>query len=107
MGTYDKDRNLIYVVYMIPAPDDSVEAGTSYIRGIDGLFEEVERIKKRTGHQIVYLGEWHSHPHHCSNAPSAFDQTLFGTMSTEMSNSDYPFVMGILGDEGLNLIAQM
>ena len=107
LGTYDKDRNLIYVVYMIPAPDDSVEAGTSYIRGIDGLFEEVERIKKRTGHQIVYLGEWHSHPHHCSNAPSAFDQTLFGTMSTEMSNSDYPFVMGILGDEGLNLIAQM
>lgn len=107
LGTYDKDRNLIYVVYMIPAPDDSVEAGTSYIRGVDGLFEEVESIKKRTGHQIVYLGEWHSHPHHCSNAPSAYDQTLFDTMSTEMSNSDYPFVMGILGDEGLNLKVQM
>ena len=107
LGTYDKDRNLIYMIYMIPAPDDSVEAGTSYIRGVEGLFEEVERIKRRTGHQIVYLGEWHSHPHHCSNAPSAYDQTLFDTMSTEMSNSDYPFVMGILGDEGLNLKVQM
>lgn len=107
IGTYDKDRNIIYVVYMIPAPDDSVEAGTSYIRGVNGLYETVEEIKLRTGHQMVYLGEWHSHPHGCSNSPSPTDEHLFDTMSTEMSSSDFPFVMGILGDAGLYLKVQM
>ena len=99
LGTYDKDRSIIYVVYMIPAPDDSVEAGTSYIRGVKGLYEKVESIKKLTGHQMVYLGEWHSHPKRCSNSPSPTDMKLFSTMSDEMSKHDYPFVMGILGDE--------
>ena len=107
LGTYDKDRSIIYVVYMIPAPDDSVEAGTSYIRGVKGLYEKVESIKKLTGHQMVYLGEWHSHPKRCSNSPSPTDMKLFSTMSDEMSKHDYPFVMGILGDEGLYLKVQM
>ena len=107
LGTYDKDRNIIYVVYMIPAPDDSIEAGTSYIRGVKGLYEKVENIKKRTGHQMVYLGEWHSHPKGCSNFPSPTDMKLFTTMSDELLQHDYPFVMGILSDDGLNMKVQM
>ena len=102
MGTYDRDRNIVYIIYMIPAPDDSVEAGTSYVRGVNGLNEAIEGIKVRTGHQIVYLGEWHSHPHHCSNSPSPKDEQLFETMSDEMTRQDFPFVLGILGDTGLN-----
>lgn len=107
LGTYDRDRSIIYIVYMIPAPDDSVEAGTSYIRGVKGLPERIESIKKRTSHQIVYLGEWHSHPKGCSNSPSPTDLELFATVSVELFQHDYPFVMGILGDSGLNLKVQM
>lgn len=107
LGTYDKDRNRLYVVYMIPAPEDSVEAGTSYIRGVKGLSKKIERIKKRTGDQILYLGEWHSHPKDCGNEPSPSDKQLFLDMSRQMSLHDYPFVMGILSDEGLNLKVQM
>lgn len=101
IGTYDRDRIIVYVVYMIAAPDDSVATGTSYIRGVKGLAEEVERIIKLTGYQMVYIGEWHSHPHGCSNAPSVKDKKLYAEMSEELGKNDYPFVMGILSDEGL------
>lgn len=107
LGTYDRDRNIIYIVYMIPAPDDSVESGTSYIRGVKGLPEEVDRISQLTYWQVKYLGEWHSHPHGCSNALSATDTKLFSTMSTDLARCDNPFVIGILGDTGLNVKVSM
>ena len=107
IGTYDRDRNIVYVVYMISAPDDSVATGTSYIRGVKGLAEEVERIIKLTGYQMVYIGEWHSHPHGCSNSPSAKDKKLYAEMSEELGKNDYPFVMGILADEGLRVEVSM
>lgn len=107
IGTYDKDRHIVYVAYMISAPDDSVATGTSYVRGVKGLAEEVERIKKLTWYQMVYIGEWHSHPHGCSNAPSAKDKKLYAEMSEELSKNDYPFVMGILADEGLRIEVSM
>lgn len=107
IGTYDRDRNIVYVVYMIAAPDDSVATGTSYIRGVKGLAEEVERIKKLTGYQMAYIGEWHSHPHGYSNAPSAKDKRLYAEMSEELGRNDYPFVMGILADEGLRVEVSM
>lgn len=107
IGTYDKDRHIVYVAYMIVAPDDSISSGTSYIRGVKGLAEEVERIKMLTGYQMVYIGEWHSHPHGCSNAPSAKDKKLYKEMSDELGKNDYPFVMGILDDEGLRVEVSM
>jgi integrative and conjugative element protein (TIGR02256 family) len=107
IGTYDRDRHIIYVVYMIAAPDDSVATETSYIRGVKGLAEEVERLKKLTGYQMMYIGEWHSHPHGCSEAPSTKDKKLFAEMSDELGKNDYPFVMGILSDEGLRVEVAM
>ena len=107
IGTYDRDRHILYVVYMIAAPNDSVATETSYIRGVKGLAEEVERIKKLTGYQMMYIGEWHSHPHGCSNAPSAKDKKLYAEMSDELGKNDYPFVMGILSDEGLRVEVTM
>lgn len=107
IGTYDWDRHIIYVVYMIAAPDDSVATETSYIRGVKGLAEEVERLKKLTGYQMMYIGEWHSHPHGCSEAPSTKDKKLFAEMSDELGKNDYPFVMGILSDEGLRVEVAM
>ena len=107
IGTYDRDRNIVYVVYMIAAPDDSVATGKSYIRGVKGLAEEVERIKKMTRYQMIYIGEWHSHPHGCSNAPSTKDKKLYAEMSEELGKNDYPFVMGILADDGLRVEVAM
>ena len=67
----------------------------------------MERIKKLTGYQMMYIGEWHSHPHGCSNAPSAKDKKLYEEMSDELGKNDYPFVMGILSDEGLRVEVAM
>ena len=107
LGTYDRDRNIMYIVYMIPAPDDSVETGTSYIRGVKGLSVEVDRISLLTYWQVKYLGEWHSHPQGCSNALSSTDKKLFSTMSNDLARCDNPFVIGILGDTGLNVKVSM
>ena len=101
IGAYDVDRRIVYVVYMIPAPQDSVEQGTAYIRGVDGLADEVNGIVVKTAYQMGYLGEWHSHPRGYSNKPSATDEQLYGKMSKKLLLQDRPFVMGILSDDGL------
>lgn len=92
---------------MIPVPDDSVETGTSYIRAVMGLLEVVERISQLTYRQIKYLVGWHSYPQGCSNALSSTEKKLFSTMSTDLARCDYPFVLGKLGDAGLNVKTSM
>jgi len=49
-------------VTSIPAPEDSEEWPTSYIRGSHGLEATVRASTLRTGSQLQYIGEWHSHP---------------------------------------------
>lgn len=52
----------IYVVDSIHAPKDSEANSIHFMRGIDGLPEEIENAIKSSGGQIGYIGEWHTHP---------------------------------------------
>lgn len=105
-GSYDRDHNSIYVYYMVPAPNDSIQTPVSFVRGLKGLTAEYERITKLTYHQVHYLGEWHSHPNF-SNAPSDTDMRQFEELCEEQMSQDLPFIQMIYGNNGLFINAKM
>lgn len=106
LGSYDYERKIVYVFDTIPAPEDSEELRTSYIRGCKGAFDEFTKYQKVTDNQIKYLGEWHSHPREYSTKPSDKDLILFEYLSKSQSKQCEPTLMLILGDkrEELNLL---
>jgi len=98
IGSIDTERGIIYILDTILGPEDSIETPISYIRGKEGLVEEYNKYKKITGNQILYLGEWHSHPQKYSTNPSKEDLELFDYIYNQLHRQGYPTIMGILGD---------
>lgn len=99
-GSYDRDFCVVYVYYMIEAPEDSIHTPVSFVRGFGGIRKEYERITALTYHQVRYLGEWHSHPN-MPNRPSTTDDKQYEEMSAEQQSQDLPFIQIILGKNGL------
>jgi hypothetical protein len=98
LGSFDTQRRQIYLVDHITAPLDSQERSDSFIRGIEGLFEKVERVKKLTNGQLDYVGEWHSHPPNSGTRTSADDRKLFGWLCDLRIADGLPALMAIVGD---------
>lgn len=99
LGTWDLQRGIVYVVAMIPSPDDSEERPTSYIRGCQGLESAVSRGVAETDGQLQYIGEWHSHPDGHSANPSEDDCKLFNWVREYTTQDGYPPVMLIVGEK--------
>jgi integrative and conjugative element protein (TIGR02256 family) len=97
IGSVDVSRKLIYVTETLASPADSEEYPTSYIRGVAGLKEKVDTIAQVTDGQLQYIGEWHSHPDHCSTNPSGDDRALFAWLTEHLARDGVPPVMCIVG----------
>lgn len=101
IGAFDTHHRVVYVVDVLPAPPDSREQPTGFIRGFHGLTESVERIEKVTAGQLTYVGEWHSHPLGHGVTPSAdYDRKLFEWLRAKMAADGLPPLMLIVGDRG-------
>jgi integrative and conjugative element protein (TIGR02256 family) len=61
VGRIATPRKTIYVTRLVPAPDSR---GTPWVftRGTEKLPEALERVQRRTGGLLTYVGEWHTHP---------------------------------------------
>lgn len=102
IGLYELDRKTIHVVETIPSPPDSAEWPNLYIRGSEGLLKSVEVLAARTGGQLAYVGEWHSHPDRCATRPSGDDLQVFGWLTDHMSTDGRPALMAIVGERGIS-----
>lgn len=99
IGHYDLNRKTIYVVDTIPSPPDSAEWPTLYIRGSEGLLAQVQAVSDRTGGQLEYVGEWHSHPNGCPTLPSNDDLLVFAWLTEHLSVAGLPTLMAIVGQQ--------
>jgi hypothetical protein len=90
----------VYVVDTIPSPLDSQERNTLYVRGVEGLREELEDAQTRTFGQLEYVGEWHSHPNGYACMPSHDDLTVLSWLSSHMDADGVPGVMMIACEGG-------
>ena len=97
IGSYDMYRKIIYLVDIIPSPDDSEEWPKSYKRGILGVLQKITDIKEKTANWLEYIGEWHSHPDNVNTRPSVIDKEAFSLLKEELNPLGYPPLMLIVG----------
>jgi hypothetical protein len=98
VGLVDRDHRQICVVCILPAPPDSREWPVGFIRGHQGLSDRVKAISRQTMGNLVYVGEWHSHPEGCSVSPSGRDWNAIEICSLFMQAEGIPCFMLIAGD---------
>ena len=98
LGTWDLVHHIVYIVDTIPAPRDSRRRTTSFIRGCEGLLEQVLKATKATGGMLQYVGEWHSHPDGYGAHPSGYDRNVFAWIREKTQEDGYQPVMAIIAD---------
>lgn len=98
IGMIDFEARRITAVHVRPPPSDSVASPTGFERGVEGLERSIEDAQVRSGGQVRYVGEWHSHPKGRSAAPSATDIVQIGQLSDALSIDGLPAVSLIVGD---------
>jgi integrative and conjugative element protein (TIGR02256 family) len=100
IGNVDHDRKSVYLMLALPSPPDSDEWPCHYIRGCEELRKHVDDIRNRTADNLIYVGEWHSHPNGCATLPSADDQKVFAWIAEHTLAEGVPPVMLIVGEQG-------
>ena len=78
---YEKKKTIFVLGHHVPK--DSSKKPTILRLGTSGAKEFFELWDKRTGGQVVYLGDWHSHPN-MSVEKSAQDQKTFDDLKFEL-----------------------
>jgi integrative and conjugative element protein (TIGR02256 family) len=99
LGIWDLDEKTVYVVDTIPAPPDSKKRKTSFIRGSEGLIEQVRSSVSATAEMVQYIGEWHSHPDGYATEPSDDDAEVFSWIAEKTELDGFQAVMAIVGEQ--------
>jgi integrative and conjugative element protein (TIGR02256 family) len=108
IGHIDTDKKRVYVTDSLPSPVDSQEWPTLYIRGAEGLEEQVTDISRKTAGMLQYVGEWHSHPDGYSARPSATDLQALAKLTSQMAVEGLPAILHIIGqDERIWVISSL
>ena len=101
LGCWDLSRQLLYLVDVTGAPEDSVEKATAFIRGSKDLPRWIAETSRLTGRAIEYVGEWHSHPNGYQTSPSKDDRKVFHWIDEHLSIDGLPPAMLIVGETEL------
>jgi integrative and conjugative element protein (TIGR02256 family) len=102
-GLVDIPDKKIHLVDASPAPPDSTEKRTEFVRGMHGVKEDIDRVFRVTGGQIRYVGEWHSHPPNASAGRSSTDDRQLDWLATLMGLDELPALMLIAAEREISL----
>jgi integrative and conjugative element protein (TIGR02256 family) len=104
MGMFDFERRRVDVVGALPPPSDSIGTPSSFTRGVSRLRTAIEAAATRTGNQIRYIGEWHSHPAGRSSRPSGTDLEQIRQLNDAMELDGLPAVSLIVAEDDMSLL---
>ena len=104
LGVVDHARKRIEVVVGLPEAPDSNGTPNSFERGVHDLREAIDQARHKTMNQIVYIGEWHTHPDGARVDPSPVDNDQLQSLRNDMLGQQRPIVMLIVGGDNTNLI---
>ena len=99
IGYYDVQRNIIYIVDVLPPPPDSESGPSFFIRGCAGLKDALVEVQTRTGFVVTLVGDWHSHPKGFPPEPSNDDLILLVNHGLVMAQDGFPGVISIISDD--------
>lgn len=100
LGSRDTQRKILYVVDVLPEPDDSKASEKEFVRGVAKLEHDLEMVGKKTAGGLEYVGEWHSHPDGCSAIPSSTDCAALAVLRQKAELADIPVLMAIIAASG-------
>ncbi|WP_278360412.1 ThiF family adenylyltransferase [Thalassospira xiamenensis] len=103
-GLVDILHQSIHIVGASQAPSDSQSSPESFTRGRYGVEAELNAVHERSGKQIRYVGEWHSHPDGVGTAPSALDMEQLDWLASLFDMERLPCLMLIVGEENIRVI---
>ena len=103
-GLVDIPEKRIHLVDASPAPPDSIESPAGFIRGMQGVKQNIDRVFRVSGGQVRYVGEWHSHPPRSSACPSTTDDRQLDWLATLMDLDALPALMVIAAEREMALI---
>jgi integrative and conjugative element protein (TIGR02256 family) len=103
LGYHDFNINAIIVVSGLPSPSDSKANHLSFERGENGVEEAIKKASQRTAGNVVYIGEWHSHPKGHSAAPSNQDAIQLTYLAKHMAEEGLPAVQLIVGEDDIQV----
>lgn len=104
LGLVDRTHSIVTVVDLLPAPSDSKAWPTSFIRGSAGLKAAVDRVVRCTLGNMIYIGEWHSHPDGCPSSPSKLDREAVDICSLHAHADGLPTLMLIVAADEFRLV---
>ena len=99
VGIVDTARRVIVIVDALPAPDGSIGTEEGFERGTEGLAASLAGVADRTGGQVRYVGEWHSHPAGQPASPSPTDLKQLDFLRAEMRRDSLPALIMIAGTD--------
>lgn len=77
IGSINYKTRTIHVVDVVDAPPDSQANPGCFFRGVKNLPEQIQEVQQKTGGQLGYIGEWHTHPF----GPNSLSRTDFNTVT--------------------------
>lgn len=101
LGTVDLEQRSVHITGSVPAPKDSEHSPVYFVRGAEGLREQIGKLRAKTAGVLTYLGEWHSHPAAAKTQPSKEDEKLYAHLEAVLGPLARPYCMAICGDAGL------
>lgn len=104
LGLVDIPAQRIHLVDASPAPPDSVEELGSFVRGVLGVQELIDSVRRRTADQVRYVGEWHSHPPRSSARPSVIDGQQLDWLAALLGMDSMPALMLIAAEREVAVI---
>lgn len=84
IGVANYKTKTVHVTDLIDAPPDSKANEVCFFRGHKGLPEKIAAVRLKSGNQLGYIGEWHSHPH----GPDGLSATDMATVARFKSEFD-------------------
>lgn len=91
----------VYVTRALLAPPDSAGSTGEFVRGVEGVPEELARIAERTGGVLHYVGDWHSHPGGSPNL-SRTDKKAAHDLRCDLAGVPLPAHLMVATDGGLH-----
>lgn len=103
LGILDMEARSIHVSLAFDAPSDSKGDPSGFERGIAGLRSRIARATEASAGQLVYVGEWHSHPAGNAATPSAKDLLQLAELAGLLDMNGVPALMAIVNDDGVRV----
>jgi integrative and conjugative element protein (TIGR02256 family) len=104
VGLIDLESKHVAAIHALATPPDSAGSRSEFIRGTRGMLRLIEEAQERSGGQVRYIGEWHSHPRGASASPSTTDIRQIGQLSMVLDLDGLPALSMIVGERGLGML---